>query len=62
VFLFGDEGLTTTGAILDGGIIAVQSTQSAVFCTAMIVDAAASTISGIELHMVRLNAHPGTVE
>jgi hypothetical protein len=61
VYLLGAEGLGTS-AILDGGFFFVQATRSEVFCSAMIIDAKSPTISGIDLHMVRLNAHPGTVE
>ena len=49
-----------TGAI-NQGVLNVSSTESGVFCTAMIVSAAAP-IAGIDLHMVRYNPHPGTVE
>jgi len=49
-----------TGAI-NQGVLNVSSTESGVFCTAMIVGAAAP-ISGVDLHMVRFNPHPGTVE
>ena len=46
---------------LDRGLINVESTQSAVFCSAMIADAAFVNNS-VALHMVRVNGHPGTVE
>ena len=44
------------------GVLNIQSTESAVFCSAMIVDAAGPVANGIDLHMVRYNPHPGTVE
>ena len=49
------------------GVLNIQSTESGVFCTAMLVDAAggpgaADVPEGIALHMVRYNPHPGTVE
>jgi hypothetical protein len=43
------------------GVLNVESTQSAVFCSAMIVPAAAPQ-EGVALHMVRVNGHPGTIE
>ena len=43
------------------GVLNVESTQSGVFCTAMIVPAAAPQ-TGVALHMVRVNGHPGTIE
>ena len=51
----------STGAILQG-VVNVYSTQSGVFCTAMIMDSNATFPNGIDLHMARHNAHPGTVE
>ena len=51
----------STGAI-NQGVVNVESTQSAVFCSAMIVGAAGPIPNGIALHMVRVNPHPGTVE
>jgi hypothetical protein len=43
------------------GVFNVESTESAVFCSAMTVDAATPS-QGFALHMVRVNGHPGTVE
>ena len=60
VNVFGDTAVNT-GPIVQG-LLAVQTTQSAVFCTAMVVDAAAAVPNGIDLHMVRFNEHPGVVE
>jgi len=54
------ETVLDTGAILHG-VVNVESLQSAVFCTAAIVDASAIA-QGIPLHLVRVNPHPGTVE
>jgi hypothetical protein len=61
VLFLNDIALRPGYAIPDGSII-IESTQSGVFCTAMIVDAAATVPSGIPLHLVRVNPHPGTVE
>ena len=60
VAFFSDQS-ASTGAILQG-VLNVSTTESAVFCSAMIVDAAAATVQGVDLHMVRFNPHPGTVE
>lgn len=62
---FGETYLGT-GAIAQG-VLNVQSTESGVFCSAMLVDAAggpgaADVPEGVALHMVRYNPHPGTVE
>ena len=48
-----------TGAVQ--GVINIESTESAVFCTALIVDAADAG-EGMPLHLVRVNPHSGTVE
>jgi hypothetical protein len=52
-----------TGPFL-GGTVQILSTQSAIYCSAMLVhaDGASSGPAGVALHMVRLNPHPGTVE
>ena len=64
---FSGEAIANTGAVQQG-VLNVSSTESGVFCSAMIVDAASGgptppfAPQGIELHMVRYNPHPGTVE
>jgi hypothetical protein len=55
------EGSLATGSVT-GGVVNIESTESAVFCTAMIINAAGAAASGIPLRLVRVNAHPGTVE
>ena len=57
-----DEAIVSPGTPIIRGTINIESTESGVFCTAMIVDAAAATPIGIDLHLVRVNPHPGTVE
>jgi hypothetical protein len=52
----------SAGTAIEQGGVNIESTQSGVFCTAMIVNAAADVPEGIELHLVRVNPHPGTVE
>jgi hypothetical protein len=49
-----------TGAVAQGALN-IESTESAVFCSAMIVEAG-SVANSVALHMVRVNPHPGTVE
>ena len=54
-------------SVIAQGVLNIQSTESGVFCSAMLIDAAggpgtADVPEGIDLHMVRYNPHPGTVE
>ena len=43
------------------GTVNIEATQSAIFCSAVIVDAA--TVANVgPLHLVRVNPHPGTIE
>jgi hypothetical protein len=60
--LFVDEDFLLNTSSISQGVVNVEATNSAVFCTAVIVDAAASIPNGIPLHLVRVNPHPGTVE
>jgi len=50
------------GIVVREGGVNIETTQSAVFCTAKVVDAAAVTPNGFDLPLVRVNPHPGTVE
>jgi len=43
------------------GRVSVASTQSGVFCSAVLAQLTVPP-SGLQLHIVRFNAHPGTVE
>jgi hypothetical protein len=56
---FIEQPLTMPG--VGQGVLNVESTQSGVFCTALIVDAT-SPANSAPLHIVRVNPHPGTVE
>jgi hypothetical protein len=47
--------------IVAQGVLNVEATQSAIFCSAMIASAATPQ-NGVALHMVRVNGHPGTIE
>ena len=56
-------GDLSTFASDPSGVVNVESRQSAVFCTAAIVDAANyPPLFTMPLHLVRVNPHPGTVE
>ena len=60
--VFGEGSTLATGPVLQG-VVNVEATNSAVFCSAMIVDAANFTPAFMgPLHLVRVNPHPGTVE
>ena len=47
---------------LSAGVANIESTQSDVFCTAAIIDAAAANPVGVNPHIIRVNPHPGSVE
>ena len=59
--IFSTEESMASGIVTQGAVN-IESTQSGVFCNAMIVDAAANVPNGIALDLVRVNPHPGTVE
>jgi hypothetical protein len=45
------------------GVVNVEATNSGVFCTAMTINAdLLEEVVGVQLHLVRVNPHPGTVE
>jgi hypothetical protein len=48
-------------SILNGGVVNIESTQSGVFCNAIFADAAGGGFA-VNLPLVRVNPHPGTVE
>ena len=63
---FSTHGTSSSDFSLNTGLVAqgvlnVESTQSGVFCSAMVTSAVAPQ-TGVPLHMVRVNAHPGTIE
>jgi len=61
-FIFNDSAVLATGLVAQG-VVNVEATNSAVFCTAAVIDAAGNPpVFSIPLHLVRLNPHPGTVE
>jgi len=60
-FLFSDNTLST--GLVSQGVVNIEATNSGVFCTAVVLDAAnAPPIFMSPLNLVRVNAHPGTVE
>jgi hypothetical protein len=61
--LFSDsDGGLDTGAISQG-VVNVEATNSGIFCTAVVLDAQnVPPVFMTPLNLVRVNAHPGTVE
>jgi hypothetical protein len=61
IFIDGNGDLATGD--VGQGVVNVEATNSAVFCTAAILDAAGDPpVFSMPLHLVRVNPHPGTVE
>jgi hypothetical protein len=58
---FTAENSLSTGP-MEPGVIDIEATNAAVFCAASVEDAATTSASGWDLHMVRVNAAPGTQE
>ena len=58
---YGENASLATG-LLNEGAVNIESLQSAVFCNAKTIDAAAAPPIGVTLPLVRVNPHPGTVE
>ena len=57
-----NETALITGTVLNTGVVNIESLQSAVFCTAAIIDAAAVNPDGVTPHIIRVNPNPGSVE
>ena len=47
---------------INSGLVNIESTQSAVFCNASVIDASAALDITVPIPLVRVNPHPGTVE
>ena len=47
---------------LQEGVVNIESTESGVFCVAKILDSDDVDLVGLNLPLVRVNPHPGTVE
>ncbi|SMH32159.1 hypothetical protein [Mesorhizobium australicum] len=60
--VFYEEIILTSGTSISQGAAAIIATNRDIYCSAMIVDAAATIPNGIALHMVRFNPQPGSVE
>ena len=61
--IFADSSNELGTGFVTQGVVNVETTNSAVFCTAAVIDAGASTPTfSMPLHLVRVNPHPGTVE
>jgi hypothetical protein len=59
--VYADDSVLGT-SVLSQGVFNVEATNAAVFCTATVEDAASNSPSGWDLHVIRVNAAPGTVE
>jgi len=59
--LFSLSAFLNTGAV-NQGTAAIAATSLSIICTAMIVDAAATSPQGIALRMIRFNPVPGSQE
>jgi hypothetical protein len=64
-----NDGTTVSGELNlaigeqeQGAVVNIESTQSGVFCNAIIFDTDARVGDGAPLPLVRVNPHPGTVE
>jgi hypothetical protein len=60
--LFFEDAVLSPGEAIEQGSAEILATSIQVFCSAMILSAAASVPEGIELHLVRFNAIPGSQE
>jgi hypothetical protein len=60
--VFAEDITMSPGSIIDQGYAAIGSTTTSIVCSAMLVNAAATSPVGISLHMVRYNPSPGTLE
>ena len=61
--VFSDLGFALNTGFVAQGVVNVEATDSAVFCTAVVLDAGSGVpIFMSPLHLVRVNPHPGTVE
>jgi len=60
--VYSDINEISPGTQIFQGGVNIESTQSAVFCTAISLNAAVNVPNGVNLHLVRVNPHPGTVE
>ena len=59
---FSEDFVFVPALSISGGVVNIESTNSAVFCTAKVINPVVFGPSGFALPMVRVNPHPGTVE
>ena len=59
--LYAEDLILNTGVVNQGSAI-VGATSVDIVCTAQVLDAAAATPNGIDLHGLRFNAVPSTAE
>jgi hypothetical protein len=59
--LYAEDLILNTG-VVNQGVVGVSSTNINIVCTAQVLDAAAATPNGFELHGIRMNPLPGTSE
>ena len=57
-----NETALISGTVLNTGVVNIESLQSAVFCTAAIIDASIANPDGVTPHIIRVNPDPGAVE
>ena len=63
VIFLGDVDTSLATGFVTQGAVNVEATNSAVFCTAAVIDAEGNPPAfSMPLHLVRVNPHPGTVE
>jgi len=58
---YNEQSNLNTG-IVNEGLVIIEATNSAIFCSAKTVNAGAPVPDGVILDLVRLNQHPGTLE
>ena len=56
-----NTNLNLASGTVDHGVVNIESTESGVFCNAVVTNAAAAT-DAYPLRLVRINPHPGSVE
>jgi hypothetical protein len=59
--LYAEDLILNTG-VVNQGLVIVKATSKAIVCTAHVLDAAAATPNGIDLHGIRFNATLNTQE
>ena len=60
--LFNEDANLSLGRVYEQGLLAILATNPNVICSVHVVDAAVAIPNGIDLHLVRYNAAPGTQE